>query len=54
MTTGGNLVLKSEAIRQHRRADPGTLEGAQLLLNIVAMLVVFVALVALVNLVIAP
>ena len=32
----------------------GTLEGAQLLLNIVAMLVVFVALVALVNLVIAP
>ena len=32
----------------------GTLQGAQLLLNIVAMLVVFVALVALVNLVIAP
>lgn len=32
----------------------GTLEGAQLLLNIVATLVVFVALVALVNLVIAP
>jgi CNT family concentrative nucleoside transporter len=32
----------------------GTLDGAQLLLNIVAMLVVFVALVALVNLVIAP
>ena len=32
----------------------GTLEGAQLLVNIVAMLVVFVALVALVNLVIAP
>ena len=32
----------------------GTLEGAQLLLNIVAMLVVFVALVALVNLVISP
>jgi CNT family concentrative nucleoside transporter len=32
----------------------GTLDGAQLLLNIVAMLVVFVALVALVNFVIAP
>jgi CNT family concentrative nucleoside transporter len=32
----------------------GTLDGVQLLLNIVAMLVVFVALVALVNLVIAP
>jgi CNT family concentrative nucleoside transporter len=32
----------------------GTLEGAQLLINIVAMLVVFVALVALVNLLIAP
>jgi CNT family concentrative nucleoside transporter len=32
----------------------GTLDGAQLLINIVAMLVVFVALVALVNLVIAP
>jgi CNT family concentrative nucleoside transporter len=32
----------------------GTLEGAQLLLNIVAMLLVFVALVALVNLLIAP
>ena len=32
----------------------GTLEGAQLLVNIVAMLIVFVALVALVNLVIAP
>jgi len=32
----------------------GTLDGAQLLINIVAMLVVFVALVALVNLMIAP
>ena len=32
----------------------GTLDGAQLLLNIIAMLVVFVALVTLVNLVIAP
>src|SRR5213078_3594191 len=32
----------------------GTLEGAQLLVNIVAMLVVFVALVALVNSLIAP
>ena len=32
----------------------GTLQGAQLLLNIVAMLVVFVALVALANFIIAP
>jgi len=32
----------------------GTLEGAQLLINIVAMLVVFVALVTLVNLIAAP
>jgi len=53
-TTGGNLVLKSEASGSMDALTRGTLEGAQLLLNIVAMLVVFVALVALVNLVIAP
>ena len=53
-TTGGNLVLKSEASGSMDALTRGTLEGAQLLLNIVAMLVVFVALVALVNLIIAP
>jgi CNT family concentrative nucleoside transporter len=54
-TTGGDhLVLKSEASSAMDALTRGTLDGAQLLLNIVAMLVVFVALVALVNLVIAP
>jgi CNT family concentrative nucleoside transporter len=54
VTTGGDLMLKSEATGSIDALTRGTLEGAQLLLNIVAMLVVFVALVALVNLVIAP
>jgi len=54
VTTGGDLMLKSEASGSMDALTRGTLEGAQLLLNIVAMLVVFVALVALVNLVIAP
>ena len=49
-----NLDLRSEACGAMDAVTRGTLEGAQLLLNIVAMLVVFVALVALVNLVIAP
>ena len=49
-----NLDLRSEASGAMDAVTRGTLEGAQLLLNIVAMLVVFVALVALVNLVIAP
>jgi CNT family concentrative nucleoside transporter len=53
-TTGGELRLKSDASGSIDALTRGTLEGAQLLLNIVAMLVVFVALVALVNLVIAP
>jgi CNT family concentrative nucleoside transporter len=52
--TGGSIELKSEASSSMDALTRGTLEGAQLLLNIVAMLVVFVALVALVNLVIAP
>ncbi|TMH74381.1 MAG: nucleoside:proton symporter [Betaproteobacteria bacterium] len=52
--TGGELELRSEASGSMDAITRGTLEGAQLLLNIVAMLVVFVALVALVNLVIAP
>jgi CNT family concentrative nucleoside transporter len=52
--TGGRLQLRSEASSSMDALTRGTLDGAQLLLNIVAMLVVFVALVALVNLVIAP
>ena len=52
--TGGRIELKSEASSSMDALTRGTLEGAQLLLNIVAMLVVFVALVALVNLVISP
>jgi CNT family concentrative nucleoside transporter len=52
--TGGRIELRSEASSSMDALTRGTLEGAQLLLNIVAMLVVFVALVALVNLVIAP
>jgi CNT family concentrative nucleoside transporter len=53
-TTGSEVVLKSDATGSIDAVTRGTLDGAQLLLNIVAMLVVFVALVALVNLVIAP
>jgi CNT family concentrative nucleoside transporter len=52
--TGGRIELKSEASSSMDALTRGTLDGAQLLLNIVAMLVVFVALVALVNLAIAP
>ena len=52
--TGGDLELRSEASGAMDAITRGTLDGAQLLLNIVAMLVVFVALVALVNLIIAP
>ncbi|HEU4922540.1 MAG TPA: nucleoside transporter C-terminal domain-containing protein [Burkholderiales bacterium] len=49
-----SIRLRSEASSSMDALTRGTLDGAQLLLNIVAMLVVFVALVALVNLVIAP
>jgi CNT family concentrative nucleoside transporter len=52
--TGGNLEMKSEASSSMDALTQGTLGGAQLLLNIVAMLVVFVALVTLLNLVISP
>ena len=54
ITAGETLTLKSEAAGSMDALTRGTLEGAQLLVNIAAMLVVFVALVALVNLVIAP
>jgi CNT family concentrative nucleoside transporter len=53
-TAGAEVMLKSEASGSIDALTRGTLEGAQLLINIVAMLVVFVALVALVNLIIAP
>ena len=52
--TGGRLELKSDADSSMDALTRGTLEGAQLLVNISAMLVVFVALVTLVNLAIAP
>lgn len=51
---GGRLELPRLYASSMDALTRGTLDGAQLLLNIVAMLVVFVALVALVNLVIAP
>ena len=46
--------MKSEASSSMDALTQGALGGAQLLINIVAMLVVFVALVTLVNLAIAP
>jgi len=52
--TGGDLDLRSDASSSMDALTQGTLAGAQLLVNIIAMLVVFVALVTLVNLVIAP
>jgi CNT family concentrative nucleoside transporter len=52
--TGGHLKLESDAQSSMDALTRGTLEGAQLLVNIIAMLVVFVALVTLANLVIAP
>ena len=54
LTTSGALEFTSEATGSMDALTRGTLDGAQLLLNIVAMLVVFIALVALVNLIIAP
>ena len=52
--TGGQLDLKSEAASAMDALTQGTLAGAQLLVNIVAMLIVFVALETLVNLAVAP
>jgi CNT family concentrative nucleoside transporter len=52
--TGGRLELKSDAEGAMDALTRGTLEGAQLLVNIIAMLVVFVALVTLANLIVAP
>jgi CNT family concentrative nucleoside transporter len=52
--TGGDFDLKSEASSSMDALTQGTLGGAQLLVNIIAMLVVFVALVTLCNLIIFP
>jgi concentrative nucleoside transporter, CNT family len=52
--TGGQIDMKSESTSSMDALTRGTLDGAQLLLNIVAMLVVFVALVTLVNILISP
>src|SRR5438094_9615557 len=50
---GGELELRSEASGAMDAITRGRLDGAQLLINIVAMLIVFVAFVALVHPVIA-
>ncbi len=52
--SSGHLELRSEAASGMDALTRGTLEGAQLLVNIVAMLLVFVALVTLANALIAP
>ena len=52
--TGGQMDLRSEAASSMDALTQGTLGGAQLLVNIVAMLIVFVALVTLANIAIAP
>jgi CNT family concentrative nucleoside transporter len=53
-STGAQIRLQSEAEGAMDALTRGTLEGAQLLINIIAMLIVFVALVTLVNLIVAP
>ncbi len=52
--TGGTLELRSEAENSIDALTRGTLDGAQLFISIMAMLIVFVAVVTLVNLMIAP
>jgi CNT family concentrative nucleoside transporter len=52
--TGGRLAIQSEAEGVMDALTRGTLDGLQLLLNVIAMLVVFVALVTLINLALAP
>jgi CNT family concentrative nucleoside transporter len=51
---GAQVALRSEAASSMDALTRGTLDGAALLINIIAMLLVFVALVALANLIIAP
>jgi CNT family concentrative nucleoside transporter len=52
--TGGDIQLRSQDAGSMDALTRGTLEGAQLLINIVAMLLVLVALVTLVNLILSP
>jgi CNT family concentrative nucleoside transporter len=52
--TGGRIELRSDAVNSIDALTRGTLEGAQLFISIMAMLIVFVAVVTLVNLAIAP
>jgi len=52
--TGGRIELRSEAVSSIDALTRGTLDGAQLFISILAMLIVFVAIVTLVNLAIAP
>jgi CNT family concentrative nucleoside transporter len=52
--TGGRLEIRSEAKGAMDALTRGTLDGLQLLLNVIAMLIVFGALVTLVNLALAP
>jgi len=52
--TGGRIELRSEAENSIDALTRGTLDGAQLFISILAMLIVFVAVVTLVNLAIAP
>ena len=52
--TGGKLALESGAENSIDALTRGTLEGVQLFISITAMLIVFVAIVTLVNLVIEP
>jgi CNT family concentrative nucleoside transporter len=52
--TGGDLQLRSQDAGAMDALTRGTLEGVQLLINIVAMLIVLVALVTLVNLMLGP
>jgi CNT family concentrative nucleoside transporter len=52
--TGGRLELRSEAENSIDALTRSTLDGAQLFISILAMLIVFVAVVTLVNLAIAP
>jgi CNT family concentrative nucleoside transporter len=52
--TGGHLEIKSDADGSMDALTRGTLDGMQLFISIVAMLIVFVALVTLANLIVAP
>ncbi len=52
--TGGKIDLESKAENSMDALTRGTLDGLQLFLSIIAMLIVFVALVTLANLVVAP